>query len=263
MNRRVFGPSVGLVAVLAMALSACGGTDPTAAERSAEPGAAPPAPAGAAGTVAAVSATDIQVQNPRTGQVRVTFTPSTSFTKTVPGTAGDLVVGDCTMATGATNADPTAPLTATSVLISPASADGTCSPSGVGGPRGARRGGGGPDSSAPGGATPSGSPNRPAGAGRGRGGIALGKITSISGAGFVVQLGASDTTRSIAITTTTTITKTVPTDKTGLAVGECVSALGPSDDTGTVEASSISIRQPGPNGCQGGFGGTGRGGPGA
>ena len=265
MNRRVFGPSVGLIAVLAVALSACGGAGPATAEQPAEPSATSAAASGAAGTVAAVSASDIQVQNPRTGQVRVSFTPATSFTKTVPATTGDLVVGDCALATGAPQSagtpqatgDPTAPLIATSVLISPATADGACSPGGFGGPRGPRGGGG------PAGAAPPRSPNRPDGGSRGRGGTVLGKITSVSGSGFVVQLGPSNTTRSVVTTQTTAFSKTVTTDKSGLAVGQCVTAVGPSDDTGTVAASSISIRQPGPNGCQGRAGGPGRGGQGA
>jgi hypothetical protein len=73
-----------------------------------------------------------------------------------------------------------------------------------------------------------------------------------------MQMDAS-TTRTIATTATTTFTKTVTTDHSALAVGECVTAVGPPDDTGAVAASSISIRQPGPTGCQGGFGGPGRG----
>ena len=258
MNRRMVGASGGLIAVLAMVVSACGGGTASTAEQSTEPITTPAA--GATGTVAAVTASDIQLQNPRIGQVRITFTPSTSFTKTVPATAGDLVVGDCALATGASQptGDPAGPLTVMSVLISPAAADGTCTPVSFGGPRGAR-GGGRPDGGGPSDAAPSRSPHRPAGADRGRGAVALGKITSVNGADFVVQLGPSNTTRSVVTSQTTTFSKTVSTDKASVAVGECVSAVGPSDDTGTVTASSINIRQPGPNGCQGGFGGPGRG----
>ncbi|MGH3684488.1 MAG: DUF5666 domain-containing protein [Pseudonocardiaceae bacterium] len=221
--------SLGLVAAVTVAVSACGNAGTSTAGQTAEPSSSPEAPAGpagASGTVAAVTAANLQVQNPRTGQLTVTFTPSTAFTKTVPATAADLVAGNCALALGAPQpaGDPVGPLTATSVLISPAATDGGC-----------------------------------AGRGRGRGGPAAGKITSISGTGFVVQLGTSTATRTITTTATTTFTKTVPTDHSALAVGECVTAVGPSDDTGTVTASSISIRQPGPNGCQGGLGGPGRG----
>jgi hypothetical protein len=269
MNRRVWGPSAGLIVVLAVALSACGGADTsTGADQAAEPSTVPRAPAGAMGTVAAVNASDIQVQNPGTGQVRVTFTSSTSFTKTVPATSGDLAVGQCASATAAPQAasasqptgNPTAPLTATLVRINSPTADGVCTPGGFGGPRGVR--GGGPDNGSPNGAASSRNPNRPNGAGRGRGGAATGKITSVSGDSFVVQLGSSNITRSVVTTQTTTFSKTITTDKSSVAVGECVTALGPSDDTGAVTATSISIRQPGPNGCQSGFGGAGRSGRG-
>lgn len=234
MNRRVLGPGAGLIAVVTIAVSACGSTGTPATGQPAEPSsppAAPAGPAGASGTVAAVTASDIQVQDPRAGQVRVTFTPSTSFTKTVAATARDLVIGYCAVAIGAAQpaGTPTGSLTATSVLINPAAADGGCSAGGFA--RGS--------------------------AGRGRG--AAGKITSVSGAGFVIQLAASNTTRSVSTTPTTMFTRTAGTDKSALAVGQCVTAVGPSDDTGTVAASSISIRQPGPNGCQGGPGRAGRG----
>lgn len=267
MNRWILGPGVGLIAVVAVALSACGSAGALASQTadSGSPPASPAGPAGATGTVAELTASDIQVQNARIGQVRVTFSPATSFTKTAPATAGDLPVGDCAFATGTPQAtgDPASPLTATSVQISQASADGGCPAGGFGGPgRGARvgggPGGGGQGGGGQGGTGPSRSPNRAAPAGRGPGATTLGKITSVNGAGFVVQLSTSNTSRSVITNQTTTFSKTVPTDKSGLAVGQCVTAIGPSDDTGTVAASSISIRQPGPNGCQGGFGGRGR-----
>jgi hypothetical protein len=237
MNRQVSGSrplfvtaTVAAAAVAtAVAVSACGSpSNPSPAAESATQSSPPPR--GTTGTVAAVTATDIEVQNPRSGQVRVTFTPSTSFIKTVTATAGDLAVGDCALATGPAQAAGTqaGPRTATSVLISPATAGGTCPG------RGAR-----------------------AGAGRGRGMAAAGKITSVSSTGFVVQTDGPNTTRTVTTTATTVFTRTVTTDKSGLAVGQCVTAMGPSDDTGTVAASSISIRQPSPNGCLG-FGGPGR-----
>jgi hypothetical protein len=239
MNRWLLGPSLGLAAV-AVAVSACGTAGNSTAVQPAAPSSAPAAPAGprgASGTVAALSASNLQVQNPRTGQVTVTFTPSTSFTTTVPATGADLMVGDCARATGAaattsSPADPTGPVNATSVMITPASAGGGCPAGGSGGA--------GP------GARP---------AARGRGAPAAGKITSVSASGFVLQ--TSNATRAVTTTQATTFSKTVATDHSALAVGQCVTAAGPSDDTGTVTASSISIRQPGPQGCQGGFGGPG------
>ncbi|MBV8540423.1 MAG: hypothetical protein JO063_00975 [Pseudonocardiales bacterium] len=229
-NRWSFGLSLGLVAAVAVAVSACGNAGTSTAGQTAAPSsppAAPGRPPGASGLVAAVTASTLQVQNPRTGQVSVTFTPSTSFTETVPATVADLAVGDCALAVGAPRpaGDPAGPVAATSVSISPAAAGGGCG----------------------------------SGAGRGRGAATLGTITSVSGGGFVMRIGTSNATRSVTTTATTTFSKTVATDHAALAVGECVTAFGPSDDTGAVTASSISIRQPGPRGCQGGFGGPGGG----
>lgn len=266
MNRRQVGPGIGLIAAVALAVSACGSATTATAGQPAEPSSMPagsPGPPGAAGTVAAVTTADIQVQNPRIGQVRVTFSPSTSFTKMVAATPGDLVVGDCALAIGAPQPGgaATSPLTAASVLISQPTADRGCPAGGFGGQGRGRSGSAGSGQNG-GGASPgtaSGNPNRPPGAGRGRGATAAGKIISVNGASFVVQLGASTTTRSVTTTQTTAFTKTTTTDKSALAVGQCVTAAGPADDTGTVAASSISIRQPGPNGCQGGPGRAGRG----
>jgi hypothetical protein len=242
MNRWLFGPGLGLVAAaVAVAVSACGTADTSTAGQPAGSGSAPAAPPvgprGASGAVAALSGSTLQVQNARTGQVTVTFTPSTSFTRTVAAAAADLAVGDCALAVGASAptsspAVPAGPVTATSVMISPATADGGCPAGGPGGPgRGARPAGGG------------------------RGARAAGKITSISGSGFVLQ--TSNVTRAVTTTQATTFSKTVATDHSALAVGQCVTTVGPSGDTGTVAASSISIRQPGPQGCQGGFSGPG------
>ena len=193
--------------------------------------------------MAALTASSFEVQNPRNGQVTVTFTPSTSFTHTVPATAVDLVVGDCALATGAAAATPRPavptgpgaaadPVTAVSVMITPVSAGNGCPAGGFGGP---------------------GQEARPAG--QGRGAPAAGKISSVSGSGFVLQ--TPDATRTVTTTQATTFSKDIPTDHSALAVGQCVSAIGPSDDTGTVTASSISIRPAGLQGCQGGFGGPG------
>jgi hypothetical protein len=88
--------SLGLVAAVAVGVSACGNAGTSTAGQTAEPSSSPEAPAGpagASGTVAAVTTANLQVQNPRTGQLTVTFTPSTAFTKTVPATAADLMAG--------------------------------------------------------------------------------------------------------------------------------------------------------------------------
>src|SRR5882672_9594087 len=87
---------------LAMALAACGGgtsassaagpTTTKAAAPSAGRGTPPP---GTFGTAAAVSATNVEVQNPTNGQVTVNFNASTTFTNTLPATLADVTVGSC------------------------------------------------------------------------------------------------------------------------------------------------------------------------
>src|ERR1700730_107220 len=86
---------------LAMALAACGGgtstpaaagpttTRPPAASGAGRPGGPPP---GTLGTAAAVSATNVEVQNPTNGQVTVNFNASTTFTNTVTATLADVTV---------------------------------------------------------------------------------------------------------------------------------------------------------------------------
>jgi hypothetical protein len=197
--------------------------------------------------VAAVDAAGIEVQDPRTGQVTVTFTPTTAFTRTVGASAADLAAGDCVIAMGAPPSSGGS-LSARSVQISPPAANGGCAAGGRGGPRAGGR---------PGGATPR---NRPPGTiGQRRTAAAAGKITSVGAGSFVVEGGPANTPRTVTITPATTFSKVVGADHTALAVGQCVTALGPADDTGAVAASAISIRQPGPAGCTGGFGGPGGG----
>ena len=64
MNRRVSASGAGLFAAVAVAISAC--SSPSNPSHAAEPAtqSSPPPAVGAAGTVAAVTATDIEVQNP-------------------------------------------------------------------------------------------------------------------------------------------------------------------------------------------------------
>lgn len=51
------------------------------------------------------------------------------------------------------------------------------------------------------------------------------------------------------------MTRTEPATAKALAVGTCATAVGKADDTGTVAATAISLRQAGPQGCvpAGGF----------
>ena len=257
MNRWLFGPRCLVVAAVAAVLAGCGSaSSSTTAQPAADPSAAataPTGPRGASGTVASVADSIIEVQDPRTGQVTVNFTPSTNFSRIVAATSGDLSTGECVIAMGTpqSSTDQTGSIAASTVRIEPAAADGSCATGRPGGNR---------PSTAP-------SPrNRPPGAGTGpgngtgngpgraRAAATFGKIISVSGSSFAVQNGGSTATRTVTTTGSTTFSKTVATDHSALAVGECVTAAGPADDTGAVAASAITISQPGPNGCTAGFG---------
>src|SRR5512138_236072 len=132
--------------VLAVLLAACGNSGGGTVAPPA-PAATPPAAPGAAGLVAAVTATSLQVQNPASGQVAVDFTGATRITQQRPATLHAVTKGDCVTATGSPNSAGTG-LAARTITVRPA----------VGGSCAAGRFGGGP------GARPSGVPRpRPSG----------------------------------------------------------------------------------------------------
>jgi hypothetical protein len=215
-----------------------------------------------------VSGSTLEVQNPTTGQVTVNISPSTAFTQTVPATASDIVAGACVAANAGPGASttPGQPFTARTVAISQPGANG-CTPQagGFGGPRAGNGGGGNGAAGGGGGGSSTTAPatggNRNGnGNGARRFAGAFGKVASVSGTTFVVQgnnrNGASPTT-TVTTDASTTLTKVVSASQSNLAVGQCIAATGPSDQTGAVTANSIAIRPPGPNGCFTGRGGQG------
>ena len=275
--------------LLIAGLAACGGGSKAAANGtnsivplpsgSRGPGAGRGGPAPAAyGMAAAIAGNSVEVQDPATGQVTVTFTASTRFIQTKSATITALVVGDCVTAIGqrSTSATP-APsgssgagrptsFTAASVSIEPA-VNGSCA-AGFGG-GGFGGGGGGFGGGGGGGFTgrPSGSP-RPSGSfsrgagggfgGGGFGGLANGKVSQLSGDTMSVLVtgrgGQSDTTDQVTLTASTSYTETAAVNSTALKVGECVTAIGSTGSTGAVSATRITLSTPGPNGCTVGFG---------
>jgi hypothetical protein len=113
--------------------------------------------------------------------------------------------------------------------------------------------------------------------GNGIGGLgAFGKVTAVGGAGFTVESSRPQTstavpstavpstavpsTQTVRTSSATTYTRTETATAKALAVGLCVTALGKADETGSVAATSITLR-PAQNGsCSPGFGGRGPGG---
>ena len=245
---------------------------------------------GASGEVAAISGTTLQVQNSQT-QTAVSYTGTTTFTKTVTASAGALKAGLCAVARparseasgaasgGTATTQPTRIAAATVELSQPVNGLCTGGFGDFGGASGFDRA----DGARPSGfgtSRPSGRPSSfPSGArDRAGGGFAAGatgKITSVSGSTFTVasvrfsrpsggQANAtaspaaspSSTTTSVTVTTgsSTTYTETVSTTATAVQVGSCVTALGKSDDTGAIDATSIAISAKQNGQCSSGFG---------
>jgi hypothetical protein len=265
-NRRLRSlPGVLVVTgVLALVVAACssGGGSSTAAPPAAQPtrqAAGQQTPPGAFGTAAAVSATSIEVQSRQNGQVTVKFTGKTKFTDTATATLKDVKVGECVTVTALSGGAQATKLTARTVGITPATSTG-CTAGGFGGAFG--RGGGGDFTGRPNASSrprPSGTNrNRPGGANFGR---AFGSVTAVSATGFTVKGVARGNnpavTTAVTVNASTTYTRTAAATPSALAIGVCIAALGPSDDTGAVSATTIGVSKPGNDGCAGGFGGGG------
>lgn len=287
-HRRSLGAAGVLAVSLTTLLAACGGgsTKAASARASTSPVGSSPAASGsatraggpggrsfsgAAGSVAAITGSSMEVQNPSSGQTTVNWTAATTFAQTVRLAASALAAGECVTVTGSSS---NGRITARSVAITAPSSSGTC-PTGFGpggrGGFGARAGrGNAPTGSAPTGSAPNGNaPGRfravPANAG-----FASGKVVSAT-AGSLVLYGSSfagprsprtsvpPTTAAPADVTVTLAPSTVytqvrPAAATSLAVGDCVVATGPADSTGAVTARSVRITSTGGQSCSAGFG---------
>jgi hypothetical protein len=248
---------------LAALLAACGGGSTTASGSTTTTppgsGSGPSATGagafpGAVGSVASLSSSSMEVQNQQTGQVTVSWTPSTSFTESTTAAASSVAVGDCVVVTGSSS---NGSLTARTVGVSQPSASGTCTTTRP------TAGGGRP-----------GSGTAPSGAAGGGSGTPIsftsGKVTAVSAGSLAVYgtsavggPGSSTTAPSSNITidlsSSTTYPKTAPAASTNLAVGDCVTAAGPSTSTGAVTASSVRITSTGGQTCSTGFGRAGQG----
>ncbi len=253
----------------------------------------PNAPGVATGSVAALQASSMEVQNPTTGQTTVSWTTSTQFSKTVSESVGALAAGDCVTVTGTPSKSSKTTIAARSITVRGPSSTGSCSvgPGSSGtsaggafaGPGGFNFRRGGP------GSTSGTRPSFPAGsahrfAGLASIAIASGKVTGVSGS--TVSVSGSDITpgsfrtkasssksskssktskpaapktENLKITTSgsTTLSSTQSAAATDLAVGDCVTALGPAATNGAVTATTVRITSTGGATCTAGFGGGG------
>ncbi|RNL63084.1 hypothetical protein EFK50_15335 [Nocardioides marmoriginsengisoli] len=215
---------------------------------------------GANGKVAAVSGSTAQVQSMGSGQVAVTWTASTAFTKQVSAKLADLSVGDCVVVTPVDSDDgtgattPPTAVTASSVRITE-KVDGSCSPVRVGRPGGGSGGGPQLDGDPGGGATGA----RPT---RGGFGGAFGEVKAVAANSFVVTTEmptGDDPTKTTSTEVTVTVGKattyrtTAPGSAADVKVGVCVNADGKTDDTGAVTATRIAVTPTVEGECSGGM----------
>jgi hypothetical protein len=214
-------------------------------------------PPGAFGTVAAITGTQMEVQNQQSGQVTVMWTPSTTFsrTSTVPATA--VTTGVCVTAIGTKTSGT---LTARTVAISQPSASGSC---GLG-----RR--------ITSGTRPPGSPPRTFAPRKGTNNLAGmafagGKVTSVSATDMVLSgytfsgqapgstpstppTSTHATSVTVGLSSSTTYTETQAATASNLAVGDCVTANGTTSSTGSVTARRIAITSTSGGSCTTGGG---------
>ena len=206
----------------ALSVAACGASHNTNTATSASPtssAATPSSPSASAngkawvsGLIASVSGDAIQVTQ-QTGNATVDFTPSTKITEVTPAELTDVTAGSC-VAVHPTrgSADTGGAVTAQSVRVSPA-VDGKCP-----------------------------QPKHHAGV--------SGTVASVAGNTITVNgtdANGNTSQTNVTVTDTTKYTKQASTDAQALAQGKCIAARGSKDDSGTLQATAISV-QPADNG---------------
>lgn len=236
-----------------LAVAACG-SSAAAGTTTPKPGSSPTPRAGARafngafGQLVQIKGQTLIVSNAQ-GDTTVAYTGSTTITQTSTATFADITTGECLTATG--TKDSTGAVTAANVTVRNAT-NGSCSAGSIfGGPGGGAGNGGGTRTPDPN-RTPNPSFSPPANLGR-----ANGLVTAVNGTSVTVQETNTTGTTSITITVPTTVrvNRIDTVDSSALQTGECVTAVGQKDSSGTVQARALTIVPAGPNGCTAGGGG--------
>ena len=240
MNRLIVSAAV----AAGLAVAACGnGASAAKSSTSPSPGrGGGQARNGAAGQLVQINGQTL-ILTGATGDITVTFTTTTTFSRTSTAVLADIVPGACIVATG--QKDSAGMLTAMTVRLSPKAA------SGCGAGFAPNPAGGSPRP------TPSDQPGVAAMA------FVSGEVQSATGTSITV-LTAGSGSQTITVPTVATVTKTSNASSADLRLGECLRANGQPDASGQVQATSITIAPAGPSGtCATGTGGRGPGRPGA
>jgi hypothetical protein len=219
-----------LTGATALSVAGCGASNnskpetaaspPSSAVTSSPPSASPNGKSWVGGMIASVAGDAIQVTQ-KAGTATVDFSPSTKITEVSPAQLTDVTAGSCVAVLPTRDSgDSGGAITAHFVRISPAVA-GRC-----------------PEPKHPSSGGSAG--HRPVG----------GTVASV--AGNTITVTGTDATgntsqTNVTVTETTKYTKQAATDAQALAQGKCVAARGTKDDSGTLQATAISV-QPADNG---------------
>ncbi|WNM23395.1 hypothetical protein RN607_08665 [Demequina capsici] len=237
-------------------------------------------PSGLTGEIAYVSGTTAQVQD-GSSQTAVTWTDDTTFTQQVDIALADVSVGSCVVVTLGDDGS------ASTIAVTDAADDGTCSTGfggGMGGgvpgdmPSGAPGDGQMPTDmptdmpttmptgSSDGFTVPSGDATAmPSGGGFDTSSFVSGTVTTVGSDSLTVE-STDGTSTDVSVTADSSITGTQDADASAIVVGMCLTAMGDADSSGGYAATSISVFDGGDAGCVsatsfGGRGGGMAGGP--
>jgi Domain of unknown function (DUF5666) len=217
-----------LTGATALSVAACGASHttsntaqpptaagPTSSAATSSPSASANGKAWVNGMIASVSGDAIQVTQ-QSGNATVDFSPSTKISEVTPAQLTDVTAGSC-VAVHPTrdSADSGGTITAQFVRVSPA-VDGKCQ-----------------------------EPKHPAGANAKHRAIS-GTVASVTGNTMTINATDADgnsSQSSVTVTDTTKYTKQTATDAQALGQGKCIAARGTKDDSGTLQATAISVQQ--------------------
>ena len=204
-----------------------------------------PGGGGVFGQIAAVNGNTLQVQS-QSAQTAVDVSASTIILQTSTASATDVTVGSCIVASAfpaaGSSASPSSSGAVTSVAISPAT-NGNCAGGLRVGPRNGTR--------------PTASPRPSAPRNRTFTPPVAGLVTGVSGSTITVSVksaAGATSTKDVTTTSSTAYTLTSSATSAALTVGRCAAVRGATDSAGAVTATSVTVSDPGANGCTAGFG---------
>lgn len=222
----------------ALSVAACGTSNDTKSTTSASPPSSTATSSSASasakgkdrvnGQITSVSGNAVQVTQ-ETGTATVDFTPSTKVIEVTPAQLTDVTTGSCVKArpTSASAPATSGAITAESVTVSQA-VDGKC-----------------PQPKAPADASTTPSPTTPPPGTLAAPRSVRGTVASV--AGDTITVTGTDTAgnpsqTNVTVTDTTRFSKKAPADAQALAQGKCILARGNKDDSGTLQATSITVK---------------------